>query len=75
LLHINYYKDISFIYFLQENLDLHLCLVNCFKINDNDFTELEINNKFNKIIFKGKIIFILFLLYKIMLILFNFNFL
>ncbi len=73
LLYIIDYKDISFIYFLQENLDFF----NYFKINDNDFTEFGIIDKFNKIMFKGKRIFILiiFFLYKIILQLIFFNFL
>jgi len=59
LLYVNDYKD----NLLQENLDLQLYLFNYFEINDNDFNVFGIINKFNKLMFKGKRIFILIIFF------------
>ncbi len=59
LLHINNYKD----NLLQENLDLQSYLFNYFEINDNDFNEFGIINKFNKLMYKSKRIFMFIIFY------------
>ena len=52
-------EDISFIYLLPKYSDFWSYLYKVCKINDNDFTEFGIVDKFNKLIYKSEWNFVL----------------